>query len=108
MTPRPTETRATILAVARRLFAERGYEGVSVRDITGAAGMSTGALFTYWTGKDALFAECVGRPFIPDSVGAVFLDALTRIAVGEGVYGAQAHEYKEIAKSALSALTGAS
>lgn len=27
--------------------------------------------------------------------------ALQRIAVGEGVYGAQAHEYKQIARSAL-------
>lgn len=27
--------------------------------------------------------------------------ALTQIAAGEGVYGAQAHEYKQIARSAL-------
>ncbi len=32
---------------------------------------------------------------------AVMREALERIAIGDGVYGAQAHEYKQIARAAL-------
>lgn len=34
------------------------------------------------------------------------VEALTRIANGDGVYGAQAHEYKTIARAALAKLDG--
>ena len=34
------------------------------------------------------------------------LEALQAIANGEGVYGAQAHEYKQIARAAISKATG--
>src|SRR3546814_6547492 len=39
------QTRAKVLAAARRLFSEEGYEGATIRDIAAAAGMSTGAVF---------------------------------------------------------------
>lgn len=50
-------TREKILAAARTLFAERGYEGATIRDIARAAGMSTGAVFASFTDKSDLFAE---------------------------------------------------
>ena len=51
------ETRAKVLDAARRLFSEHGYEGATIRDIAGAAGMSTGAVFANFSDKADLFQE---------------------------------------------------
>src|SRR3954452_1094086 len=51
------QTRAKVLAAARRLFSESGYEGATIRDIAAAAGMSTGAVFANFTDKSDLFRE---------------------------------------------------
>ena len=51
------QTRAKVLAAARRLFSEAGYEGATIRDIAAAAGMSTGAVFANFTDKSDLFRE---------------------------------------------------
>lgn len=54
-------TRALILATARSLWAEPGsYEAVTIRVITKAAGMSTGAVFANWSGKEDLWREAMG------------------------------------------------
>ena len=50
-------TRDKVLAAAKALFAERGYEGSTIRDIAKAAGMSTGAVFASFTDKSDLFTE---------------------------------------------------
>jgi AcrR family transcriptional regulator len=50
-------TREKIVASAKMLFAERGYEGATIRDIAKAAGMSTGAVFASFTDKSDLFTE---------------------------------------------------
>jgi len=51
------QTRAKVLAAARRLFSEQGYEGATIRDIAAAAGMSTGAVFASFADKSDLFRE---------------------------------------------------
>ncbi len=51
------QTRSKVLAAARRLFSEQGYEGATIRDIASAAGMSTGAVFANFTDKSDLFRE---------------------------------------------------
>ena len=53
-------TREKILAAAKALFTERGYEGATIRDIAAGAGMSTGAVFASFTDKSDLFTEIVG------------------------------------------------
>jgi AcrR family transcriptional regulator len=50
-------TREKILASAKALFAERGYEAATIRDIAKTAGMSTGAVFASFTDKSDLFTE---------------------------------------------------
>jgi AcrR family transcriptional regulator len=50
-------TREKILASAKSLFAERGYEAATIRDIAREAGMSTGAVFASFTDKSDLFTE---------------------------------------------------
>jgi AcrR family transcriptional regulator len=48
-------TRQALIAAARELFAERGYHGVSVRDVTAHAGVTRGALAHHFEDKEALF-----------------------------------------------------
>lgn len=52
-------TREKILAAAAELFATRGYEGATIRDIARGAGMSTGAVFASFADKSDLFGEIV-------------------------------------------------
>ncbi|NUT46027.1 MAG: TetR family transcriptional regulator [Saccharothrix sp.] len=47
-------TRQAIADAALRLFLERGYDRVSIRDVADAADVSTTTLFKHFTGKDAL------------------------------------------------------
>ncbi|HWA62533.1 MAG TPA: TetR/AcrR family transcriptional regulator [Caulobacteraceae bacterium] len=65
-------TREKILASAKSLFAEKGYEGATIRDIAAAAGMSTGAVFASFTDKSDLFNEIVGadREALYDAMAA--------------------------------------
>jgi AcrR family transcriptional regulator len=51
------QTRTKVLAAARKLFSEEGYEGATIRDIAAAAGMSTGAVFANFADKSDLFQE---------------------------------------------------
>jgi AcrR family transcriptional regulator len=48
-------TRQKVLEAARTLFAERGYEPATIRDIAKGAGMSTGAVFANFQDKAELF-----------------------------------------------------
>ncbi|MGD0836013.1 MAG: helix-turn-helix domain-containing protein [Polyangia bacterium] len=52
-----TDTRGHIIQIASRLFLQRNYDGVSIQDITQAAGVTKGALYHYFTGKEQLFQE---------------------------------------------------
>jgi len=52
-------TRARLVAVARRLFARRGYPGVSIDEIVQAAGVTKGALYHHFPDKQQLFQAVV-------------------------------------------------
>ena len=57
-TTEPT-TRDALLHAARALFAERGYDGISVRDITAAADANLGAITYHFGSKHALYEQVV-------------------------------------------------
>jgi AcrR family transcriptional regulator len=55
-TEKAASTKATIVAVARRLFAIRGYDGTSTEAILEESKVSRGALYHHFETKEALFA----------------------------------------------------
>ena len=57
------QTRANILKAAQRLFSQRGYEQVGVRDIAAKAGINPALVIRYFGSKDGLFAEAVTDAF---------------------------------------------
>jgi AcrR family transcriptional regulator len=53
--------REQILATATELFVQRGYEGVAMREIADACGITKPALYYHFAGKSAVLnAICVG------------------------------------------------
>ncbi len=62
--PRPARgrpTRERILDSAEKLFARRGFHGVSVRDITQDAGVDVALVNYHFGGKQALLDDVLGR-----------------------------------------------
>lgn len=61
-------SRNQILATARRLFAEHGFEGTSMRRIAREAGVDPALVHHFFTGKDELFSLSVELPADPAQV----------------------------------------
>jgi AcrR family transcriptional regulator len=57
------ERRGEILATARALFVEHGFENVSTRKIAEKVGISQAALFSYYKTKDEIFSTLVQDAF---------------------------------------------
>ncbi|HJK93824.1 MAG TPA: TetR/AcrR family transcriptional regulator [Polyangiaceae bacterium LLY-WYZ-15_(1-7)] len=55
------ERRAQLIEVGREVFAERGYEPVSVEEIASAAGVSKPVVYEHFGGKEGLYAVVVDR-----------------------------------------------
>jgi TetR/AcrR family transcriptional repressor of nem operon len=81
------EHRAALVATARRLLQERGFDGAGVAEISRKAGLTQGALYGQFKSKDALAREAACKAFadgaanwrelreaIPDPLSA-YLDA---------------------------------
>ena len=49
------ERRITIIDVAKRLFAQNGFHGVSVDEIVKEVGVSPAILYRHFSSKDALY-----------------------------------------------------
>ena len=56
-TRKADETRRRILEAALALFAERGFESTTMRDVAARAGLATGAAYYYFASKDELVLE---------------------------------------------------
>ena len=53
------EVRERIVVAALRVFGERGFHGATIADVVRESGLSVGAIYTYFKGKDDLFlATC--------------------------------------------------
>lgn len=62
------DSREAILTAARRLFAEHGFDGTSLRQVAREAGVDPALVHHYFKGKDELFAFSVDLPADPVQV----------------------------------------
>ena len=79
-TSKSQRTRDAILAAARHLFTEHGYDATTVRDIAAAAGADPALVVRYFGGKDALFAQAAAFDLsLPD------LSTIDRAEIGRSL-----------------------
>jgi len=69
------ETRTRILQAAGRLFASRGYDGTSTRDLAERAGVAEGTLFRHFPNKKAILIEIATQGWVE-----VLTDLLTELS----------------------------
>jgi len=75
-------TRERIEAAARRLFAARGVDGTSIRDIAQAAGVAEGSLYRHFPSKEAL-----AHALFVDGYAALAADVAAIVATEGGFEG---------------------
>jgi AcrR family transcriptional regulator len=71
--PGGADTRAALLAAARAEFADRGYDGATVRAIADRAGVDAAMVNHWFGGKEALFTAAMDLPIDPKAVLAELL-----------------------------------
>jgi AcrR family transcriptional regulator len=84
------QTEARILAAARQLFAERGYERTTIRAVAAAAGVDGGLVMHYFGSKGGLFSRAAAKlppdeapSGTPNEVAESLLAALRKRLVDE-------------------------
>ena len=55
------ENRQTVINVASRLFRERGFDGIGLKDLMKGAGLTQGAFYKQFTSKEDLAAQASSR-----------------------------------------------
>ncbi|WP_223732738.1 TetR/AcrR family transcriptional regulator [Streptomyces purpurogeneiscleroticus] len=68
------DTRSALMAAAALRFGRYGYDGASIRDIAGDAGVDAALVYRYFGSKEALFASVSMDTAIFDSLLEVPLD----------------------------------
>ena len=75
---RSAATRAALVGAARPLFAARGYAAVGTEEVVRAAGVTRGALYHQFAGKEELFAA------VFEEVEAGVAEGIGRVIAGGG------------------------
>ena len=57
------DCRANLIKIATPLFAEKGFNGVSVREIASLAGVNVSMISYYFAGKEGLYSEILNEQF---------------------------------------------
>lgn len=76
--PRSADADEAILAAARELLAERGWEGMTLGDVAARAGVAKTTLYRRWSGKADLVVDAMAQLFAelrPVDAGSVRADA---------------------------------
>ena len=63
MRPEPVATRDKILDVAESLFARKGYDGTTIKQIGGGSGVNPALIYYYFDGKEGLYKAVLQRFF---------------------------------------------
>lgn len=74
---RKSDTKQKILDAAQYLFARKGFEGTSLRDITGMAGVNIASINYHFGSKEALLRAVLERKLIP--LNQIRMERLRRV-----------------------------
>ncbi|MFI5572490.1 TetR/AcrR family transcriptional regulator [Streptomyces sp. NPDC051740] len=66
-TARSTDTRRSVLDVAQRIMARKGYSAVGINEVLAEAGVPKGSFYYYFTSKDA-FGEALLKNYFDEYV----------------------------------------
>ena len=69
------DTRTKILQAALQLFARRGYDGTTTKDLAKSAGVAEGTLFRYFANKKAILIEVATEGWVD-----ILTDLLTELS----------------------------
>jgi AcrR family transcriptional regulator len=81
-TDRSAPSRAAILAAARSLLADRGYDATTIRAVAAEAGVDPAMVMRYYGSKDGLFAAATDIDLALPSPEDVPADQLGRVLAG--------------------------
>ena len=81
-TPKAAGTRRRLLDLAARLFVERGYFAVSMRDIASAAELTTGAVYGHFRSKGQLLVEVIRWKIVEGDRATDFVEARASLELG--------------------------
>ena len=80
------KTREKIRQEAYRLFAQKGFQAVTMTDICEKTGLSRGGLYRYYSGTDQIFSEILSEEYVisdriekKESAGIILEDMLKAI-----------------------------
>ncbi len=62
MKPTNEKLAADILSAGEKEFLEKGFQGASMRSIASSLAVTTGAIYRYYTDKEAIFEALVEEP----------------------------------------------
>ncbi|MEV4361913.1 TetR/AcrR family transcriptional regulator [Nonomuraea sp. NPDC004186] len=80
--PGSADTRGEILAAARKVFAEKGFDKATVRGIAREAKVDPALVHHYFETKEGMFAAAMRLPFSPETIVKVLVEG-PREEVGE-------------------------
>jgi AcrR family transcriptional regulator len=87
----------TIMTKALELFSAKGYEGVSVNELTEAAGITKPTLYYYFKSKEGLFED----------ICKIYYEKLNKLITEKAVYNSNPKNYNEDIILTLSKVTNA-
>ncbi|MFI7225493.1 TetR family transcriptional regulator [Nonomuraea angiospora] len=80
--PGSADTRGEILAAARKVFAEKGFDKATVRGIAREANVDPALVHHYFETKEGMFAAAMRLPFSPENIVKTLVEG-PREEVGE-------------------------
>jgi AcrR family transcriptional regulator len=59
MTDRENDSRARLISAAQTIFAQKGYDGTTVKELADEAGVNVSLVSYYFDGKEGLYRSCI-------------------------------------------------
>ena len=93
-------TKETIINKSLTLFSEKGFEGVSMREIAAAVGIKAASIYNHFKNKEEIFSSII------DEMSRRYEAAVLQMQVPKGGPAQAAEEYMELTEEALVSIAG--